>query len=528
MSELPRQNIPEQSSPEGFNKAVPPQAQNVYRLIEDYHDTIQTVTGEDISDLGAEADAWMAAEDIAEQVAHNPEVPIVDYQLDLLAAVEAHAATFKATSSFTAEQNRAVDTLGEVSAAGIVLDLANERRNRMNAATDPKKKVALGLEVAELDEYADMLVNDEASFDITGIDRAVDAYKYGGNNLDSNAKSHMDTKSNAFFAKYAREVVTKVAPSAEQNEGLLSSSELAAAKERFKKMNMSTGPSRQTAQSKSTGNQTSQQAEQQQTVEDARSKVESAQNREIFDDIVRFGKNRTQLNMDVKGGFQFIGDGPKADAKNSVIPEHIRKESERNPDWRLHLNEAVMFSDVTEPRTRVVTKERLVKGRFGRSHTQEYNETEEIPDSGRPVMIRNEQTGQDEPATRFRYQFAYSGPAGSSGNLPKYKEYNGNRSNSQHVLVGLDLPKSVATKLQDLIQKDPTSVRSLVEKLVLENNNGSINEAMWRSGSGADNQIRPPYEKLPNDWNIALITATESTGWRGVRNHQVQQLAAAA
>jgi hypothetical protein len=526
MSELPHQNAPDMNSSENPNRRlVPPQAQRIYDTVRDYHDTMQAATGEDISELGAEADAWMAAADIAEQVERNPEAPIAEYQQDLLAAVEAHAATFKATSTFTAEQNRAVDTLDELSAGSILLDLARERRSRMSAATDPDERGALGREMFELREYAGMLDGDEASFDITDIDRAVNAYKDGGNNPDWKAQSHMDTKANAFFAKYAREVVAKVAPIEERHDGLLSSSELAAAKKRFKEMNMNTAASPRPAQPESTDSQTSPKAEQKRAVDNARSKVESAHNRELFDDIVRFGKNRTQLNMDVKGGFQFIGDGPKTGGKNLVIPEHIKKELERDPDWRLHLNEAVMFSDVTEPQTRTVTKERPVKGRFGFSHTEPFTETEEIPDSEVPVKMRNEQTGQDEPVVRFRYKFAYSVSAGNSRELPAYKEYNGHRG-GQHVLAGLDLPKSVAAKLQEQIQKDPTSVRSLVERLVLENNNGSVNEEMWRNGGQTKNPIRPPYENLPDDWSIALIKATESAGLRGVHDHQVQRLAA--
>lgn len=524
MSELPHQTTPDMNAPEGYNRPpVPPQVQRIYDTVANYQNTIEAVNGEDITELGAEADAWIGAADIAAEVEQNPDAPLTETQHDLLAAVEAHAATFKATAGLTTEQNQTVNTLDEVSAAGIVLDLANERRDLMNAATDPDKKTALGREMFELRQYADMLANDEAKFDVADIDGAVDAYKDSGNDADLKARAQMDTKANAFFAKYVQEVVAKAQPETEQHDGLLSSDEMAAAKEQFRKMNMSTGATRRSAEAETTESQTFQQAEQQQAVDEARSNVESARNAELFDDIVRMGKNRTQLNMDVVGGFQFIGDGPKTETKKLSIPEHIKKESERNPDWRLHLNEAAMFSDVTEPQIQTVTKERQVKGRFGLSHTETYTETEEIPGSDRPVMILNEQTGQDEPVVRFRYQFEYSTRAINAGELPTYKEFKGNRS-GQHVLVGLDLPKSVATKLQEQTQKDPTSVRSLVEKLVLQNNNGSINEEMWQNGSGADDAIRPPYEKLPADWNIALVTATETTGWQGSRNHQVQRL----
>ncbi len=134
--------------------------------------------------------------------------------------------------------------------------------------------------------------------------------------------------------------------------------------------------------------------------------------------------------------------------------------------------------------------------------------TETVPNSDYPVMIRNEQTGQDEPAVRFRYNFGYDENADDLNKLPRYKEFQGGRS-GQIINVSVDLPKSVATELQAQIARDPASVRTLAEKLFLENNDGRMTEEYWRSGGSAKNPIRPPYEKLPESWSLGFITSTE-------------------
>lgn len=527
----PEQTVPFQNQPEGWQSSVPietgerssvsSEALRIYATVRDYHDTLQAVSGGEITELGAEADAWMAAADIAEQVERNPRRPVATHQHDLLAALEAHTATLKASALFTAEQYRTANTLGEVSAAGIILGMANERRARFTATNDPDQKVTLEREWHELREYAGMLDGEEAKFDVADIDLSVDSYEAAGNDADLKAKTDMNTKANAYYAKYVQEVIINATPALERATGL-SAEEMADAKKNFQKFNINSGPSERIAKDESKDDSHAQQAEQQ-VLDDTRKEVETARNIEIFDDIVQLGKNHTQLYADVIGGFQPIGDGPKIENKNVFIAENINKVAARNTDWRQHLNEAVMFSEVITPQTQTVTKERVVKGRFGLSRTETYVETEAIPDSNHPVLIRNEQTGQDEPLVRFRYQFKYSELANNSGELPKYSEFNGYRS-GQQIMVGLDLPKSIATKLQETMQEDPYSVRSLVEKLVLQNNNGAITEEYWRNGSTSGHPVRPPYEKLPDDWNIALVTGAETTGYKGVLSHQIKRL----
>lgn len=262
-------------------------------------------------------------------------------------------------------------------------------------------------------------------------------------------------------------------------------------------------------------------AQQKQAVEDARKSLEKMYGVELFDDIVKIGKNRTQLNTDVNGGFKNIGDGPSSDAKLTNMERFKQrfKRDNKAADWRQELNETVLFSDVVERETRQVTVPQETKGRFGRTHKWDYTKTETIPGSEHPKMIRNELTGQDEPAIRFKYDLnlrsTHAMNAQHKGELPKYQEFGGHRL-GQVVTVGVELPKSVADSLQSQIRKDPASVRTLVEKLFLENSNGQMMEEYWRQGNDrVKHPIRPPYEQLPSDWNMAIVTSQEGEGSSG-------------
>lgn len=255
----------------------------------------------------------------------------------------------------------------------------------------------------------------------------------------------------------------------------------------------------------------------QQAIENSRGSIEQAFGLELLDDIARLSKNHTQLHTDVNDGFKDIGDGSRQWTKQAHLPEDFRevfKREHKAADWREELNEVAMFSDVIEQDTREVTHQQEEKGRFGRKHVSEYTTTEAIPDSDHPKMIRNETTGQDEPTVRFRYSFnmrsAHANRAASNGELPKYQEFGGHRS-GQLIDASIDLPKSIADSLQEKVRQNPRAARQLAEKLFLNNNDGAITEQAWRQGkSGVDHPIRPPYEQLPEDWNMAIVTSQET------------------
>lgn len=256
-----------------------------------------------------------------------------------------------------------------------------------------------------------------------------------------------------------------------------------------------------------------------QAVANARKSVESARNAELFNDIVGIGKNNTQLHTDVLRGFMDLGDGMPANRKLAYIPEGFRevyKRDHKATDWRQELNETIMFSDVIERDEREVTVRQQTRGRFGLTHTTEHAKTEAVPGSERPKMIRNELTGNTEPAVRFRYNFNlrsnHASAAVNKGELPDYREFGGHR-NGQTVSTCVELPKSIADRLQSQVRDDPTSVRLLVENLFLSNNDGSMTEEHWRQGrKDVGHPVRPPYEQLPPDWTIAVISNQEGPG----------------
>jgi hypothetical protein len=253
------------------------------------------------------------------------------------------------------------------------------------------------------------------------------------------------------------------------------------------------------------------QARQKQSTDNARQAVEHARNVELFGRIVSSTKNKTQLETDVIDGFRFVGDGPKEQKHIGAGIPRI-KELERGTDWRQHPNEAVSFTELVEPdEVQVHVPGRTERGRFGKKiETPSTFESQPNPNAGRAKMIHNEVTGQDEPAVRFRYQFSYSMQAIASRELPAYKEFRGSRP-GQHLLLGVDLPKSLADQLQARLKTDPRSVRGLVQQLFLENNDGSVTQEYWLQGGDSQHPVRPPYEALPQDWNITMISGRETT-----------------
>jgi hypothetical protein len=106
--------------------------------------------------------------------------------------------------------------------------MARERRSQYEAATDPAEKARLRQEWQELKDYTKMIDNGEASngvtgyssgegqADVLGIEESVKSHKADGQNSELVMKSHAEARANEFFAKYAKEIVTKAAATKEQ------------------------------------------------------------------------------------------------------------------------------------------------------------------------------------------------------------------------------------------------------------------------------------------------------------------------
>jgi hypothetical protein len=273
---------------------------------------------------------------------------------------------------------------------------------------------------------------------------------------------------------------------------------------------------------------TAETAQKAQNVQEARGSVEQARSLELFDDIVRLCKNKTQLHSDIDG-FRFMGDGPKNEQSIAIMSQNqggLIYTLEGSQDWREHPNEAVSFTKVVESEMRDVQHVTQVKGRFGKTKSVPSITTQEkVPGTEKPKLIVNELTGRTEPTVRFKYRFNFSNLTGVSSEVPKYATFHNSR-NGQHINVGLDLPESVANTLQARIQQDPASVRALVKKLYVENSDGSVTEELWKQGHPVYKApIRPPYEALPKDWNITLINGIDEGGIDTAKEgRSVQQL----
>jgi hypothetical protein len=245
----------------------------------------------------------------------------------------------------------------------------------------------------------------------------------------------------------------------------------------------------------------------------ARENVERARNAEVVDNVVEFAKGGTFLESDGEFGFADRGDVKGSYSEQlRYLPRKVAELDKNSEDWRDTASEALSFTQVRERDTRQVTKERTVKGRLGRKSTEQYTETEEIPNSEHDKTIINE-NGEKESLVRFRYKFDQRSlpahMAEAKGELPAYSEFTGGRSGAE-VIVGLDLPKSMADKLQAHIEDNPANARKLVDKLFQKNNNGSLSEKDYNEGSDRHHHpIRPPYDHLPDDWNIKLVTNSE-------------------
>lgn len=251
------------------------------------------------------------------------------------------------------------------------------------------------------------------------------------------------------------------------------------------------------------------QARQAATQAEARQSVESLyENIELFDDIVTFAKNKTAINVDAKGGYQSVGDIGRVQANDlEVISQDVQTEQSK-----IGFIEAATFTQLQEYDQREVTVQVgwEKKNRFSKQVPKMGTKFEDIPGSEHPLMIVNPDTDQKEPTVRFRYKFGYEASDMQrvyDGELPRYQSFNDPRD-GQCVRLGIDLPKSIADKLQEQMKTDPATVRTLVEKLALSNNNGNINEKYWNKGEG-NGRIKPPYELLPDDWTIAVVTGYE-------------------
>ncbi len=167
-------------------------------------------------------------------------------------------------------------------------------------------------------------------------------------------------------------------------------------------------------------------------------------------------------------------------------------------DEGVFTNQATMFGRFREHETEfqkegvheAVAIERLIhsypkpieekSGWFGKK-TVRYENIESNPNLDTLVKGAG---SEDAFVLRYRTYDNYEGLA--------YKDYSGRTG--QFLAVELIMPESIAKQLGEQIKKDPSIVRRLIKKIVIEKS--SIPENAWETGNKSTNgvPIKPPYE----------------------------------
>jgi hypothetical protein len=211
--------------------------------------------------------------------------------------------------------------------------------------------------------------------------------------------------------------------------------------------------------------------------------LERTRDMEIITDVLEAARGKTQIETNMFSGQRYMGDKTNPDRSiTDIPPDIIRTERQKSTDWHDNPDEVVAFT------------------------------TLDYPGSG---------------TVRFRYHFAYAnetdGHLRSTLDRESYMEQRfteGSGGRNGHLEVSVDLPEEVAEELQRYLEKNPTSVRYLVEQLLLNNNDGSVPRDMLE-----DKRYYPKYDKLPPDWRITLMTGSEEA--RGIVSYNTHSLPAA-
>lgn len=248
------------------------------------------------------------------------------------------------------------------------------------------------------------------------------------------------------------------------------------------------------------------------TVDEVRQKVvesfgdTSEKDRQAFiGEVARAARGATRINTDIPSHYEGLQSNQGAYTESTgggftTFGDGLAPDSWQYKDQILQYAgsaEAFMSKPDTEVRytTKIVDEQEY--GRFGRIKTVQ--KERQVPDGEVPVMVLNPKTGQQEVGVKVAYQFN-GGKRGQEGSPeradyegPEYTTKSGRTGN--HLIVEATLPKSIADKLKTEVAKNPILAREFAKTIAI--NNG-ISEEFWSS------VVRPPYDKLPNDWKISV------------------------
>lgn len=263
------------------------------------------------------------------------------------------------------------------------------------------------------------------------------------------------------------------------------------------------------------------------TIDDVRKKVAEAygdtgekERQALIGEVAQAAKGKTRIHTDIPAGIQLKsaeGDYRPIDGFNSFgdgLSQNNRHHSEK-----LAYNgsaEAFLFEPDTTTRYKTVTKTVETGGRFMKK-TQQVEE--QVPDGEIPTMVVNPATGQQEPGVKVAYQFNGNNRRENNQTVyyegPDYVTATSNRTGNQ-LFVEATLPKSVADKLKQEVAHNPAIAREFAKTLAL--NNG-ITEQAWSNG------VRPPYDQIPDGWEMAVADLQKDTQFGDVRHNVVSRQA---
>lgn len=190
-----------------------------------------------------------------------------------------------------------------------------------------------------------------------------------------------------------------------------------------------------------------------------------------------------------RSGFQSFGDG---------LAEHSQGETMDKFLVDKEYSEAVIFSPNVQTIYKTVTEMVESGGRFSRKTEQV---SRKVADGQEPVMVTNMNTGTSEPGVKVAYQFIGNG---YNYDGPSYDTQGGRPGNV--LVVETIVPQSIADDLRQIVSENPVAARDVARMIVLQN---GISESDW------DGLVKPPYEKLSANWDIA-ITDAEQVDYNGV------------
>lgn len=190
-----------------------------------------------------------------------------------------------------------------------------------------------------------------------------------------------------------------------------------------------------------------------------------------------------------RSGFQSFGDG---------LAEYSQGESTDKFLVDKEYSEAVIFSPNVQTIYKTVTETIESGGRFSRKTEQV---SRKVADGQEPIMVTNMNTGASEPGVKVAYQFISNG---YNYDGPRYDTQGGRPGNV--LVVETIVPQSIADDLRRIVSENPVAARDVARMLVLQN---GISESNWKG------LVKPPYENLSADWNIA-ITDAEQVDYNGV------------